>query len=176
MAVHLAFLRAINLGKNRRVPMGALRTWLGDAGFGEVETYLHTGNVKVTSPTRSRRKVEAELERLLLVQTGFEVPTMVLSPRELSELYAAATALDVTAQRRYVTFLKDEPTEAQAAEIDAWSAPGEGAKVLGRAVLWWLDHPTAAAKLSNAKVEGLTGPATTRDLKVVTTLAERWGR
>jgi endo-1,4-beta-mannosidase len=31
------------------------------------------------------------------------------------------------------------------------------------------------AKLNNARVEKLLGVATTRDLKVITTLAERWG-
>jgi hypothetical protein len=41
-------------------------------------------------------------------------------------------------------------------------------------VVWWLDHPTQAARFSNARVERHV-VATTRDLKVVTTLAQRWG-
>jgi hypothetical protein len=45
---------------------------------------------------------------------------------------------------------------------------------VGRAVHWWLDHTTAAAKLSNARLERLTGPATTRDVKVVAKLVEKW--
>jgi hypothetical protein len=32
-----------------------------------------------------------------------------------------------------------------------------------------------SARINNARVEKLLGVATTRDLKVVTTLAERWG-
>jgi hypothetical protein len=32
------------------------------------------------------------------------------------------------------------------------------------------------SRLGNERIERLLGPATTRDLKVVTTLAERWGR
>jgi hypothetical protein len=89
-------------------------------------------------------------------------------------VHDAAHALDVTAARRYVTFVK-EPLSAEArAEIDRWDAPGEGARALERAVVWWLDHPTQAARFSNAKVERHV-VATTRDLKVVTTLAQRWG-
>jgi uncharacterized protein (DUF1697 family) len=175
MTTHLAFLRAINLGKNRRLPMPQLKEILTGAGFTGVETYLATGNVRVESTKRARRAVETQVERALAEGVGFEVPTIVVTPRELSELYAEAVALDVAAQRRYLTFLKDEPDPAAVEEIDAWEAPGEGARVLGRAVYWWIDHPTVDARMSNARVERKLGAATTRDLKVVATLAERWG-
>lgn len=175
MPQHIAFLRAINLGKVRKVPMAELRAWLAAAGFTDVETHIQTGNVRLGTPMRSRAKVETEVERVLAERAGFEVPTVVLSPRELAELYAAAEGLGVTAQRRYVSFLKDEPGPEAQAVIDAWDAPGEGARVLGRAVYWWIDHPTRAARFSNARVERHIGTATTRDLKVVSALAERWG-
>jgi uncharacterized protein (DUF1697 family) len=175
MTTHLAFLRAINLGKNRRVPMPQLKEILCAAGFSGVDTYLATGNVRVESAKRSRTVVETQIERALADALGFEVPTIVLTPRELAKVYAEALALEVSAQRRYLTFLKEEPGTDAAAELDAWEAPGEGARVLGRAVYWWIDHPNADARMSNARVERKVGPATTRDLKVVATLAERWG-
>lgn len=174
MTTHIAFLRAINLGKNRRVPMPELKETLTAAGFADVESYLATGNVRVGSPKRSRSAVERDIEAALATSTGFDVPTVVVSPKELATLLDEAVALDVDAQRRYVTFLKDEPANDLAAELDAWQSPGEGARVLGRAVFWWIDHPTAAAKMSNARIQKQLGTATTRDLKVVTTLVERW--
>ena len=174
MTTHLAFLRAINLGKNRRLPMGQVKEALTLAGFTGVETYLATGNVRVESPTRSPSAVEREIETALSASAGFEVPTIVLPPEELAGLYGAAEALDVSAQRRYLTFLRDQPPARLVAEIDGWEAPGEGARVLGRAVYWWIDHPNAAAKMSNARVEKQLGTATTRDIKVVTTLVQRW--
>ena len=175
MTTHVAFLRAINLGKNRRLPMTRVQDTLACAGFTGVETYLATGNVRVETPRRSRATVEKEIEEALGAGAGFAVPTIVVSPQELRALHTEAVALDVPAQRRYLTLLKEEPPAEAAARLDAWDVPGEGAKVLGRAVLWWLDHPTAAARLSNALVERHVGTATTRDLKVVATLAERWG-
>ena len=174
MTTHVAFLRAINLGKNRRLPMPQLKDALIGAGFTDVETYLATGNVRVATPRRSRATVEREIEAALAASTGFEVPAVVMSPTGLAGVHAAATALGITAQRRYVTFLKDEPAADLVEELDAWDAPGEGARVLGRAVFWWIDHPNAAAKMSNARVEKRLGTATTRDLKVVTTVVERW--
>ena len=79
----------------------------------------------------------------------------------------------MAAARRYVTFVKEPLSDEAKAEVDAWDAPGEGAKALDRAVVWWLDHPTQTAKFSHAKVER-HAVATTRDLKVVATLARRW--
>ena len=174
MAAHVCFLRAINLGRNRRLPMALVQEALSAAGFTGVRTHLATGNVLVETPERARRAVEAEVERVLSAAAGFDVPTITVSPQELADVHAAAVDLGVSAQRQYVTFLKEEPAPEVAAEIDAWEAPGEGAEVLGRAVYWWIDHRNAVARMSNARVEKQLGTATTRDLKVVATLTERW--
>ena len=177
MPAYVAFLRAINLGRTRKFPMAELRDCLGRAGFGDVETYIQTGNVRLTAPHATPEEVAADCERVFAEQTGFEVPTVVLTPTELGEVHAAAVALGppaAEAGRRYVTFLK-EPLPPVAAEgLDGWTAPGEGARVIGRAVHWWIDHPTRDARLSNARIERTGAVGTTRDLKVVTTLAERW--
>jgi uncharacterized protein (DUF1697 family) len=173
----IAFLRAINLGRNRKVPMADLRSWLAGAGMADVETYIQTGNVRFTTTLRSHVKAETAMEQLLAERCGFDVPTIALTPAELTKVYDAADALEpvVPDVRRYVTFLKSEPPPEVAAELDAWDAAGERAKVVGRAVHWTVPGPLQAARMSNARVEKLLGVATTRDLKVVRTLAERWG-
>jgi uncharacterized protein (DUF1697 family) len=170
----IAFLRAINLGKNRRFPMADLKECLLEAGFSDVETHLATGNVRFGTRMRSAARIEQRLEEVFEARTGFAVPTIVVTPAELTAVHQAATALGVTSARRYVTFLKTPLSERAKAEIDAWDEPGEGAKALDRAVVWWLEHPTQAAKLSNVRFDR-HAVATTRDFKVVTTLAARWG-
>jgi uncharacterized protein (DUF1697 family) len=170
----IAFLRAINLGKNRRFAMADLKACLTEAGFLDVETYLATGNVRVGTRTRSRARLEERLEEVFEGCAGFAVPTIAVSPTELRAVHDAVVALELAAPRRYVTFLKEPLSEEAKAEVDAWDAPGEGAKALDRAVVWWLDHPTQASKFAIPKAERHV-VATTRDLKVVATLAERWG-
>jgi uncharacterized protein (DUF1697 family) len=172
---YVAFLRAINLGKNRKFPMVELRACLEAAGFQDVATYIQTGNVRLRSPMRLGARVEQRLEQVFEEDRGFAVPTIVLTPTELRQTYVDAVGLDVSAARRYVTLLKDKPSPGTTAAIDAWDRPGEGAKVIGRAVHWWLDQPVGQSVFSNATVERSLGVATTRDLKVITTLAERWG-
>ena len=179
MPTYVAFLRAINLGKNRKVPMADLRRWLAESGAQEVETHIQTGNVRLRTTLRSRSAVEKYAEDLLADRCGFEVPTIVFTPKELSAVYADAVGLTSTTDpvdvRRYVTLLKEEPPRDAAGVLDAWDAGGERAAVRGRAVHWMVPGPLQAAKLSNARIEKLLGVGTTRDLKVISTLADRWG-
>ena len=177
MPTHIGFLRAVNIGK-RQYKTADLRKALEGAGYGDVETHIQTGNIKVTTPLRSRAKVEAALEELFLADRGFEVVTMVLSPAELTRL--AEDTVDIAGRHpfehgHYVSVLKDEPSPAAAASLEERSGNGETLVVRGRAVHLLYDLPYGEAKNSNAQVEKLLGPATNRNAKVIRTLAEKWG-
>ena len=178
MPRHLAFLRAINLGPTRKVPMAELRERLGGAGFTDVETHIQTGNIALTSRMRSQAKVEAAIEELLGEWRGFEVPTMVRSPAELKELRRAVEAtppLLVEGARRYVAFAKGEVSKDAQAALTAYDATPERSRLVGRDVLLEIDSQFHTAKLAGAKLERLAGtPLTARDLKVVRALDEKW--
>ncbi|GAA4122352.1 DUF1697 domain-containing protein [Knoellia locipacati] len=178
MPRHLAFLRAVNLGPTRKVPMAELRERLGAAGFTDVETHIQTGNIALTSRMRSQAKVEAAIEELLLEWRDFEVPTMVRSPAELAGLRRAVDAtapLLAEGARRYVAFAKGEVgTDARAA-LTAYGDTPERSRVVGRDILLEIDSEFHTAKLAGAKLERLAGtPLTARDLKVVRALDEKW--
>lgn len=178
MPTYVAFLRAINLGKNRKFPMAELRACLAAAGFADVETWIQTGNVRLRTPLRSAATVTRRLEEAFAADRGFDVPTVVLSPAELRAVHDAALALSSPVEgevRRYVTFLRDPPDPVAAAAVDALVVPGEAARVVGRAVHVWVRDGYQGARLGNARIERLLGVATTRDLKVVAALADRWG-
>jgi uncharacterized protein (DUF1697 family) len=181
VADYVAFLRAINLGKNRKFPMAELRACLEDAGFDEVETYIQTGNVRVRSTLRSHARLADRLEEIFEADRGFAVPTVVVTAKELRQVYDDALRLEPPSAahadglRRYVTLLKEPPSKATATEVEELSTDEEVAWVRGRAVHLWMKSGYQNARLNNAKVEKMLGVATTRDLKVITTLAERWG-
>ena len=174
MSTYVAFLRAINLGRTRKVPMKELVPCLEEAGFGEVATHLATGNVRLASRHRSTAAVEKAVEEALEARFGFEVPTIVLTLEELAGVVAEAEDVP-DAKRQYVTLLKQAPPPDVVHELDSWSAPGEGAKVGRRAVHWWADHDSQAGLLSNAVVEKQLGVATTRTVAVVRTVHQKWG-
>jgi uncharacterized protein (DUF1697 family) len=177
MPTHIGFLRAVNIGK-RQYKTADLRKALVDAGYEDVETYIQTGNIKVSTATRSRAKVEAALEKLFLTDRGFEVATIVFSPAELSQL--AADADKVAEQHpfeygHYLSLLKTEPSAAAKAKVEGLSGNGETLLVRGRAVHLLYDIPYGEAKNSNAQVEKAIGLATNRNAKVIRALADKWG-
>lgn len=178
MPRHLAFLRAVNLGAVRQVPMAELRERLTDAGFTDVQTHIQTGNIALTSTLRSGAKVEAAIEQLLATWRGFEVPTMVRSPRELRELAQELEAIPPllgAEARRYVAFTKAEPSPAARGALTAYDQTPERARVVGRDILLEYGTGFPAAKLSGARLEKLAGSAVTlRDIKVVRALDEKW--
>ena len=180
MPTYIALLRALNVG-GRYYTMAALRDHLAESGLTEVETYIQTGNVRFRSRMRSAARVEGHVEEVLARHCGFEVPAIVLTPAELGSIHRDAQRLRPPATaggtpRRYVTFFKpgEAPTGEVAQQITDWDAPGETAMVAGRAV-----HVCITGSMTDARFFGAfkktLAPGTNRDLKVVTTLAERWG-
>jgi uncharacterized protein (DUF1697 family) len=177
MPSYIAFLRALNVG-GRVFKMADLRSALEESGLRDVETYIQTGNVRLGSTMRSSDRVAARVEEVLESDRGFAVPTVVLTPAELRRVYEDARALDLPVTgdvRRYVTFLKQPAPPEVVEEVAAMEADGEAARVVGRAVHVWVRDGYRNARLNNALLERRLGTSTTRDLKVVTTLAERWG-
>jgi uncharacterized protein (DUF1697 family) len=175
MPTHLAFLRAVNIGK-RQFKTADLRACLEAAGYADVDTYIQTGNVQISSPVRSRAKIEAELEEVFRADRGFAVPTMVFSPADLRELVASAedVAAEPPAYAHYISLLKGPVSAAAAEEAAAMSLPGETVVVRGRAVHLLYDVPYGRAKLFFPKLEKTVGPATNRSLKVLREIVERW--
>lgn len=178
MPVHVVFLRAVNVGK-RQVRMADLREVLEDAGFDEVETYIQTGNVRVRSSMRSGPKVAQALEAAIEDWKGFPVPCVLRTPAQLRSLVAdvdAVPALLRPAGRRYVAIADGVIHSEAAAELEAWDVDGERVRVLGSAALVEMGHGVAETRLTNTRVEKLTGRTMTwRDLKVVRELSQRWG-
>ncbi|MFL6022076.1 MAG: DUF1697 domain-containing protein [Marmoricola sp.] len=175
MPTHIGFLRAVNIGK-RQYKTADLRAALTGAGYGDVDTYIQTGNVRISSPLRASAKVSAELEALFLADRGFEVPTMVFSPAELRTLVEEAAAVPERTPEyaHYVSLLKEPATAAVAKAAAGLSLPGETVVVRGRAVHLLYDIPYGQAKLSNPKLEKAVGPATNRSLKVLREIVDRW--
>lgn len=174
MATYIAFLRAINLGAKRKFPKDAIKAAVEGVGFEDVETYINTGNVRFSTTMRSRAKIEATLEKAFLEDRGFEVPTIVFTPKELRAIADEAAGFG-HGGRHYVSLLKDVPSAAAVKAVEEVSTAEEVARVGGRAVHLLLGENYHEAKLTNAAVEKKLGVATNRNLTVIAALADRWG-
>jgi uncharacterized protein (DUF1697 family) len=174
---HIAFLRAVNI-KPRWVKMDVLRTVLEDSGFRDVETYIQSGNVRVTTATRSTAKVEKHLREVISREFGFDVPVVVRTAAQLRGVLQEVEGMEspITAEvGRYVTFMSGDLGPEGVQALHDWDVVTEAARVLGNDVVLFLVSGVQGAKLTNARIEKLTGAVgTTRNLTVVRSLVERW--
>jgi uncharacterized protein (DUF1697 family) len=178
MPSFVVLLRAVNVGK-RKLSMEDARKVLEDNAFLDVASHIQTGNFLLTTPMRSPARVEAAVGECLSTAAGFDIVAMARRPEQVTGLVAAADGIPPSfdgAVARYVAFCKEEVASDAAGRLAAWETTGERAHVLGRDVVIELGKAFHEAKLGNAEVEKITGgPATTRNLTVVRTLAQKWG-
>jgi uncharacterized protein (DUF1697 family) len=172
---YVAFLRAINLGAKRTFAKADIVAAVESIGGTEVETHLNTGNVRFDLPERSRAKVEAALEEAFEADRGFEVPTIVFTPKELNAVVADADRFAKGHDgRHYVSLLKKKPTKTGMAKLNELAKEGERAESGGRAVHLLLGQNYHTARLTNAPVEKHLGVATNRNVTVLRKVAEKW--
>jgi uncharacterized protein (DUF1697 family) len=177
MATYIAFLRAVNVG-GRMFAKQAIIEASESAGCNDVATYINTGNVRVTSSLRSRAKLETALEAAYAGRAGFSVPTIVLTPAELSQVArdvgeVGATLLD--AARHYVYLLKQEPTQARVRDLLDRCKPQDRIEVRGRAAHLLLGPGIKQGVVDPYGIEKRLGVvATNRNRNVITKLAELW--
>jgi uncharacterized protein (DUF1697 family) len=173
----ILFLRGINIGPNKRIAMPELRALLTDAGFEDVQTYVQSGNVVVTSGLSADR-LGAQCEKLIAERFGFDVDVIVRTAAELADVVARNPLADVaTDPRRYqVSFLQDEPDPAAVEQIAAFKAESERLVAIGRELYAWHPDGIGRSKLWNKLAgSGLGVRSTARNWATVTTLLDMAG-
>jgi uncharacterized protein (DUF1697 family) len=145
MARQIALLRGINLGPNKRIAMPRLREFLTEHGYGDVKTYVQSGNIVLTSKA-SPRKLEKELEQLIADEFGFDVEVVVRTRDELADVIAREPLGDVVENpKRYqVSFLSGTLAPEVVAELESLRQEPERLVVSGREVYAW--HPAGVAR------------------------------
>lgn len=176
MPRYVAFLRAVNLGAKRRFGGPDQVAATVAAGGRDVQTYLATGNVRLTSPRRSTDAVARDLEAAYLADRGFEVPTVVFTPEQLRAVVADAD--DLIAQhgepaRVLVTLYAREPETEAVTAAHALDLP-DSVYVRGRAAHAFLSGDVHTSTLLRHKTFGGLGAGTARTLTVLRTIAQRW--
>ena len=142
-------LRGINLGPHKRVPMPALRKLLGDAGFGEVRTYVQSGNV-VLCTEAPPAELAAQCERLIADHFGFEVAVVTRTRDELAEIGKRDPFGEVADDpKRYVVhFLSSEPDPQAVEQLMGLANREERCTAIDRELYSWHPNGIARSKLA----------------------------
>jgi uncharacterized protein (DUF1697 family) len=154
--------------------MADLRELLTDAGYGDVRTYVQSGNV-VTSTRRSAERAAKDCEELIKKSLGLKIAVVVRTTPQLKAVVERDPLGDVvTEPKRYlVTFLESNLASATAKKLEDVRADDERLAVHGREVYSW--HPGGAAR--SKLWAALAGPklgvrATSRNWTTVKTLLD----
>jgi len=108
---YAAFLRGINVGGHKTVPMEKLKKAFEALRFKNVQTLLASGNVVFETQALSTAALEQMIEEKLKKIFGHEIGVLVRTIEELQDLSESQPfkGIDVTPQTRlYVTFLSEK--------------------------------------------------------------------
>ena len=140
MAQHILLLRGINLARRNRIAMPELREGLTGAGFGDVRTYLQSGNVVVSSTARAD-DVARKAQRLIAKEFGLDIAVLVRTRAQLGKVVERNPLQKVAknATRYQVSFLDRKPTRDVMRRVEEAAAPAERVVAIGREIYAW--HP-----------------------------------
>lgn len=85
----LALLRGVNVGGNNKVAMADLRAAFEAEGFGDVRTYINSGNVLFVADS-GRAGLEDRVEEMLRRRLGLGLVVVVRSRRQLENIIRKA--------------------------------------------------------------------------------------
>lgn len=176
MPDYIAFLRAINLGANRKFPKADIIAATEAAGMTEVATHINTGNVRFTTSMRSPAKVRAALQDAYLADRGFAVPTVVFTPEEVRAITTRGSELrpvNRDGERNYVQLFHEPPPQSAVEAVEALQFPGERVVVEGRAA-YALVSSVQGAGVINTKEYAALGEGTSRTITVLQAITSKW--
>ncbi len=174
MARLIVLLRGVNLASRNRISMPELRKALEEEGFEDVNTYVQSGNV-VLSTTLSATRVKSDVARLLADRFGLDIAVVVRTRAQLAAVVKCNPFGKVAKNPKLyqVTFLERAPTAELVRKLEAVAARKEQVAHIGRELYAW--HPDGVARSKLAALmagKGLGVTATARNWRTVTKLLE----
>lgn len=165
MSVHIALLRAINVGGTGKLLMAELRSLCEDLGFAEAKTYIQSGNVLFRSELAAAdaaKRMDDALARIMGKPPG----VIVTSGEHLEGIANSNPFPDAKPNYLMINFLPEAPP---ADVLKSLVAPdGEEVHVSGREI--YVHYPNGSGR-SRLSLPGLRR-ATARNLNTVRKLAE----
>jgi uncharacterized protein (DUF1697 family) len=170
---YVALLRSVNVGGHGRIGMSELRDSFAALGFGDVVTYIQTGNVLFDARSKSETAVVSAIEERLDADFGDSPAVILRSVPELLRIGRASPYAKAGADpaRHHVTFLAERPDKKVVASLVPPPSGRDELVVDGREVYVHTPDGYGTSKLNGALLERRLGVvSTTRNWNTVTKL------
>jgi uncharacterized protein (DUF1697 family) len=86
MITYVALLRGINVGGNNMISMKSLKVSFEELGFNDVATYINSGNILFKSKQSDARKLETQIEKMLVAEYRLGCKVVIRSGEEMAGL------------------------------------------------------------------------------------------
>ena len=156
MDVYVALLRGINVGGNNLIGMPRLKACFEAQGFGEVATYIQSGNVLFTAGRANRQVLTSQIEKALTKTFSYESRVVVRSRDDMKATVERAPrgfGGRPAAYRYDVVFLK-HPLTADEAMKSISTKPGVDSVFAGDSVLYFSRLISRATQSRLSRVAG----------------------
>jgi uncharacterized protein (DUF1697 family) len=174
MATYVALLRGINVGRNNRIAMPALRACFAEHGFPDAQTYIQSGNVVFTTREAGAAALTRRIEKDLSATFGYQASVVLRSRAQMRSVVDRAPRGFGTKPSEYrydVIFLKD-PLKPKTAMKDVLTNPDVDDAVAGPGVLYFsrLVSRASQSRLSRIVSSPIYPNLTIRNWNTTTTL------
>ena len=171
---YAAFLRAVNLGKNRRVTNDRLKALFEKAGAEEVAPFRTSGNVVFEASRDMARGLEKHHEEAL----GHEMVIYLRTDKEVTEIAAAepfpANDVERSKGKLQVVLFEKKPTAAVKKKALALGTDKDRLAFGKRELFWLPSGGYMEAELDRKALDQLVGPTTVRTKGTVDLLAAKF--
>ncbi len=174
MPVQVAFLRGINVGGNKAVPMARLKALFEALGFAQVKTHLNSGNVVFAATEKDRAKLANAIEDSLEKAFGFRPATILRDAAALKKIMERNPFPKMATDdpsHLVVMLLATKPDKDASKRIAAAHRGVEEIRILGEDAFITYPNGIGKSKLTNALLEKQLGVAgTARNWNTLTKL------
>jgi len=160
MLVHIALLRAVNVGGRKPVLMAGLRDLLSELGFVDARSLLQTGNLVFSSDARTGVDLEDFLEAEAAKRLDLHTDFLVRTAEEWKRIVANNPFPDQAKQHAahlVVVFLKRAPSARNVKELQAAITGPEIVSVESNHAYIVYPAGIGRSRLTNALVERKLG-------------------
>ena len=109
MTAYVALVRAVNVAGTGKLPKEELRAMGEACGFGQVRTFINSGNLLFVSDL-AEAEVKARMEQAVSDHLGKPTPVYVRSSEQMADAVARDPFTDDHPSRRFAHFIDEKPT------------------------------------------------------------------
>lgn len=177
MNTYISMLRGINVSGQKKIRMADLKNMYETLGFGNIQTYVQSGNVVFDSLEQDVVALQKSIETQIETTFGFSVPVLIRTVNDFKRIIKSHPFKNEEVIRVLVTFLYEHPEQSKLEDLSHYEDKVDQFEIGELEIFLFCPGGYGKTKLSNAFFEKKLGVvATTRNWKSVNALYNMAGK